>query len=65
VDASSYYLPVFSPIVGKPIWTVLSRSAGRNAAVDKNKRKMGIDVIIKDNVREVLATLLAPKDHCT
>jgi hypothetical protein len=31
--------------------------------VDKNSRKMGVGVIFKDSMGEVLATLLAPKEY--
>jgi hypothetical protein len=31
--------------------------------VDKNNRKMGIGVIVRDHMGEVLATLSAPKPH--
>jgi hypothetical protein len=34
-----------------------------NVALNKNKIKMGIDVIVRDCVDEVLATLLEPKDY--
>ena len=34
-----------------------------DAAVDKNKWKMGISVIIRDRMGEVLATLSTPKDY--
>ncbi|XP_059436480.1 uncharacterized protein LOC132169465 [Corylus avellana] len=34
-----------------------------DAAVDKHKRKMGIGVIVRDSMGEVLTTLSAPKDY--
>lgn len=34
-----------------------------DAAVDKNKKKMSIDIIIRDNKGEVMATLSEPNDH--
>ncbi|XP_059446463.1 uncharacterized protein LOC132178010 [Corylus avellana] len=34
-----------------------------DAAVDKHRRKMGIGVIIRDSMGEVLTTLSAPKDY--
>ena len=32
-------------------------------AINKSKRKMGIGVIVRDNMGEVLATLSSPKDN--
>jgi hypothetical protein len=34
-----------------------------DVVVDKNRIKMGIGVVVRDEMREVLATLLAPRDH--
>ena len=31
--------------------------------MNKHKMKMGIGVIVRDWMREVLATLLSPRDH--
>jgi hypothetical protein len=48
---------------GKPVCLGLSRSTGRDVAVDKQKERMGIGVRIRDDIGEVLATLSPPKDH--
>ena len=36
-----------------------------DVVVDKHRRKMGIGVIVRDGMGEVLATLLSPRDHIT
>jgi urease alpha subunit len=34
-----------------------------DTTVDKNSRKMGIGVVIRDGMGEVMVTLLAPKEY--
>ena len=36
-----------------------------DASIDKNSRKMGVGIIFKDSMGDVLATLLTPKDFIT
>jgi hypothetical protein len=36
-----------------------------NAIVDKNKRKMGVGVLVRDGMGEALATLSSPRDYIT